>query len=106
MCNEKNNSDDQLKLEDPITYYLENIDDEEIMNQLRWDDPELYNQILRLNYLQSLTNKEPIYQCPICRGNIITDNWGEEYCSVCGLVTRTQYPYVAGQKIHLDYGLK
>lgn len=106
MYSEKNNSDDRLKLEDPITYYLEHIDDYEIMGELRWEDPELYTLIFRLNYIKSLANKEPIYRCPICRGNIITDTWGEEYCSVCGLVTRTSYPYVAGQKIHLDYGVK
>ena len=93
-------------MEDPIKYYLENIDDSEIMNELRWEDPYLYIQILRLHYIDSLQNKENIYQCPICRGEIITDNLGEEYCCVCGLVTRTPYPYVAGQKIHVDYGLK
>ena len=76
------------------------------MGDLKWEDRELYNQILRLHYIDNLQNKENIYRCPICGKDIITDNMGEEYCSSCGLVTRTQYPYVAGQKIHLDYGLK
>lgn len=107
MCEKITSIDDDLKVENPILYYLKNIDDPEIMEELRWEDPGFYEYILRLNYIQSLTNKEPIYKCPLCNHSIITDiDSGEEYCSVCGLVTRTHYPYVAGQRLHLDYGVK
>lgn len=107
LCNENFSDDDlQLKLENPTKYYLENIDDAEIMNELKWEDPDLYLHILRLNFINKITDHEPIYRCPECRSNIITDEWGEEYCSNCGLVTRTHYQYVAGQSIVLPFGLK
>ena len=107
MCNEKISDEDlQLKLENPTKYYLKNINNTEIMEALRWEDPDFYDTILRLHYIQQMQNRENIYQCPECRGNIITDDWGEEYCTDCGLVTRTPYPYTAGHRISLPYGLK
>lgn len=106
MCEESNVNDDTLKLENPIKYYLKNFDDEEIMAELRWEDPELYQKILRIVEIDGMKNKQQIYRCPECEKNIITDEWGEEYCSNCGLVTRAHYPYVAGQRINLVFGLK
>lgn len=106
MCDNRISDDIKLKLESPIQYYLEHIDDEEIMAELAWDDPELYQQIQRLLFIQCMQPYENITQCPECRGEIITDEWGEEYCETCGLITRTQYPYVAGHKIRLPYGQK
>lgn len=97
----------QLRLENPTEYYLKNIEDHEIMAELRWEDPYFYDYILRLHFINEMQNHENIYRCPECRGNIITDiDSGEEYCTCCGLVTRTHYPYVAGQRVTLDYGLK
>ena len=106
MCTEKISDDDKLKLEDPIKYYLEHIHDEDIMNELKWEDPELYNHIIRLNFIHLMSNHEQIYICPECHKNIITDEWGEEYCSNCGLVTRTYYDYVAGLRLELPFGRK
>ena len=108
LCNEKISDENlQLKLEDPIEYYLKNIEDPEIMAELRWEDPYFYDYLLRLHFINEMQNHENIYRCPECRGNIITDiDSGEEYCTCCGLVTRTHYPYVAGQRLMLDYGLK
>ena len=107
MCNENIRDDDaQLKLENPTKYYLKNIDDPEIMGELKWEDPYFYEYILRLHFIQKMQNHQNIYRCPECRGNIITDESGEEYCNDCGLITRTHYPYVAGQRIIVDYGLK
>lgn len=107
MCNEKNTSDeDQLKLENPTKYYLKNFKNHEIMDELKWEDPYLYDTIIRLHYIKQMQNPDNIYMCPECRGNIITDESGEEYCKNCGLVTRTHYPYVAGQRFIVDYGLK
>lgn len=107
MCTENFSDEDlQLKLENPIQYYLKYIDDEEIMAELNWSDPELYHRVMRLDFINKMSNNEPIYRCPECRSNIITDTWGEEYCSNCGLVTRTYYNYVAGKPIKLPFGLK
>ena len=106
LCNDKISDDDQLKLENPTEYYLKNIKDPEIMDELRWEDPYFYDYILRLHFINEMQNHENIYRCPECRGNIITDDWGEEYCTNCGLVTRTHYPYTAGQPISLPYGIK
>ena len=94
------------KLENPTQYYLDHIHDEKIMLELAGGDIEYYQYILRLDFIDKMSNHEHIYQCPECQGNIITDIWGEEYCEKCGLVTRTHYPYVASQRITLDYGLK
>ena len=60
LCGKITCDDDNLKVENPILYYLKNIDDPEIMYELRWEDPYFYDYILRLHYTQSLTNKEPI----------------------------------------------
>ena len=107
MCTENISDDDlQLKLENPTKYYLKHYDDEEIMAQLLWDDPELYHHIQRLHYIHEISNHERIFSCPECRTNIITDEKGEEFCVNDGLVTRTHYDYVAGQKIYLPFGLK
>ena len=107
MCTGKNKDDDAgLKQKNPIKYYLKHYNNKKIMDELRWENPELYNRIQRLHKKWLITNHEPIYKCPECNQNIITDEWGEEYCNNCGLVTRTHYPYVAGQKIHLPFGIK
>lgn len=106
MCDENFSDDLQLKLENPTKYYLQNINDIEIMDALKWEDPYLYEDVIRLHFIQEMMNHDNINMCPQCRDNIITDEWGEEYCECCGLVTRTHYPYVAGQRIVLDYGLK
>ena len=100
--------DDTLKakLVNPTKYYLEHVDDDAIMMELAREDLELYAHVLRLDFINKMSNHEPIYQCPECRSNIITDESGEEYCSTCGLVTRTYYKYVAGQCISLPFGLK
>lgn len=99
-------SDDKLKIENPLQYYLDNINDNDIMTELAWEDPELYQHVQRIYFIHKMQNHEPIYKCPECRGEIITDEWGEEYCETCGQVTRTQFRYVAGHKIKLAYGLK
>ena len=95
-----------LRLENPTQYYLNHIDDEKIMHELLEDDPYLYMHILRLNFINQMSNHDPIYRCPECRSNIVTDESGEEYCESCGLITRTSYDYVAGQKVSLPYGRK
>ncbi len=106
MCIEKNSDDENLKLENPIKYYLNIFHDKKIMNTLKWEDPYLYSIIERLHYINQLKNKDNTHICPECKGNITSDEDGEEFCTSCGLVTRTFYPYVAGQKITLPYGLK
>lgn len=109
MCNEKNSDDNQLKNINPVSYYLKNFNNPEIQEELKelsWSDPYLYEHIIRLNYINQISNHQNIHQCPECENNIITNEWGEEYCETCGLVTRTNYNYVAGQKINLPFGLK
>ena len=93
-------------MENPTKYYLQHFYDQEIMDHLKWVDPYQYLDVIRLHFIKQMTNHENINTCPECKGNIITDEWGEEYCEECGLVTRTHYPYIAGQKITLDYGIK
>lgn len=45
--------------------------------------------------------------CPECETKTIIENeWGEEYCSQCGLIVRSPYTYVGGQRIILPYGIK
>lgn len=65
----------QLRLENPIKYYLDYIDDEEIMIELIQDDPYLYQHIRRLNFINKMINHENMHQCPECRSNIINDEW-------------------------------
>ena len=40
-------------------------------------------------------------KCPQCEtiGKYTTDNQENTYCTKCGLIIETQYPYVAGHKI-------
>ena len=40
-------------------------------------------------------------KCPQCNniGEYTTDNQENTYCTKCGLIIQTQYPYVAGNKI-------
>lgn len=106
MCDEKISDDIKLKYEDPVTYYLKHFHDQEIMGELRWIDPYLYFQIYRIHFIQQLKDKTLTSKCPDCGDEIIQDEWGEEYCNSCGLVTRSTYDYVAGFKIYLPYGLK
>ena len=107
-CALENYIDDdlQLLLENPTKYYLDHIDDIEIMMELARDDLDLYIHVTRLDFIRKMSNHEKIYHCPECHSNIIKDEWGEEYCETCGLVTRTHYNYTAGQKISLPFGLK
>lgn len=52
-------------------------------------------------------NVEQLDICPECESKTIIENdWGEEYCSKCGLVVRTSFDYVGGLKINLPYGKK
>ena len=46
-------------------------------------------------------------KCPVCKTLTIvrSEDRSYEYCSICGLVTRASYDYVAGLKIDLPYGL-
>lgn len=96
----------QLRLENPTKYYLDHINDEQVMIELVLEDPYLYQHVMRLDFINKMSNHENIHQCPECRSNIITDEFGEEYCETCGLITRTHIPYVAGQRINLPFGLK
>ena len=76
------------------------------MERLRWEDIELYNLVQRLHFLKSFQNTEPIYNCPECGEDIREDEWGEEYCPQCGLITRSHSTYTAGRKFELPFGLK
>ncbi|KZX11355.1 hypothetical protein MBORA_16000 [Methanobrevibacter oralis] len=107
MCDEKISDDTKLKHESPINYYLKHFHDQEIMAELRWCDPYLYLQICRIHFIQQLKDKTISYKCPECETKTIIENdWGEEYCSKCGLVVRTSFDYVGGLKINLPYGKK
>ena len=105
MCIEKSD-DTELTFQELIKYYLENFDNKEILDNLHWEDPYLYDTIVRLHYISQLKNKYNLHICPECRGTITSDESGEEFCTECGLVTRSFYHYVAGQKMTLPYGLK
>ena len=98
--------DDKLKNENPIAYYLKHINNKEIMKELRWNNVSLYRKVHRINYILSFKTKEPLRKCPTCGGKITNDEWGEEYCQRCGLVTRNNYPYLASLPYELPYGLK
>lgn len=76
------------------------------MDELKWEDPYFYDTIIRLHYIKQMQNHDNIYMCPECQGDIITDEAGEEYCNECGLITRNCYPYTAGTKYELPYGLR
>ena len=94
-------------LQNNLDYYLQHIDNQEIMSKLKWENPILYETVQRINYLLSFANKEPIYNCPECGAEIEVDkDLCEEYCSQCGLITRNSYPYIAGQKYTLPYGIR
>ena len=94
------------KEENTLTYYLQHIGNQKIMERLRWEDIELYNLVQRLHFLKSFQNTEPIYNCPECGEDIREDEWGEEYCPQCGLITRSHSTYTAGRKFELPFGLK
>lgn len=96
----------KLRLENPTKYYLNHIHDEEIMIELIREDPYLFQHVIRLDFINKISNHDNIHQCRECRGSIIKDESGEEYCEKCGLVTRTHIAYVAGQRISLPFGLK
>lgn len=96
----------QLQLLNPTKYYLNHIDDEEIMLELARDDPYLFQHVIRQDYIQKISSHERLYQCPECQSNIVQDEWGEQYCPNCGVVTRSHSRYVAGFKHELSYGLK
>lgn len=104
--NHISDEDEKLKTENPIKYYLKHYNDQKIMFELRQENRELYNKICRLHYILSFQNKEPIWRCPECGEHVNIDEWGEEYCPTCGLVTRTHYNYNAGIQINLPYGIK
>ena len=107
-CTLGNFIDDDLKLrlENPTKYYLNHIHDEQVMIELILEDPYLFQRVRRLHFINQFRNHDNVYQCPECRGSIIKDESGEEYCETCGLVTRTHIAYVAGQRISLPFGLK
>lgn len=97
---------EKLKEENPIKYYLQHTGDKKVMKKLRWDNPKLYRAVQRAVYLKQLQSKEPLHRCPKCGDTITCDEWGEEYCPRCGVITRNNYPYTAGVKHDLPYGLK
>ena len=103
--NPKHSEESEIS-ENPITYYLNHIGNQEIMNKLKWEDPLLYFRVQRISYILSFKSKEPLWKCPHCGEQITEDEWGEEYCPSCGLVTRSNYPYVAGIQFELPYGVK
>lgn len=50
---------------------------------------------------------ENIEKCPDCQTLTIkqSEDQSYEYCTRCGLITRASITYVAGQRIHLPYGI-
>ena len=98
-------NEDNLKEENPLKYYLEHIGNQEIMSELRWKNPEVYEKVRRISYVLSFMNTEPIYSCPECRSSLESDD-AEVFCSRCGLVVTASIQYVAGEKIFLPYGVK
>ena len=98
--------DTQLLKENPIRYYLKHIGNIKMMGELKRDNRELYDKVHRLHYILSFANKEPIWKCPECGEDINVDEFGEEYCPRCGLITRTHTNYNAGIQIKLPYGIK
>lgn len=99
-------TDEELKENNPIKYYLKHIGNQKVMAELKRTDKDLYDKVQRLDYILSFANKEPIWKCPECKEHINIDEWGEEYCPECGLITRTHYKYNAGIQIRLPYGIK
>ena len=50
---------------------------------------------------------EQLQFCPECGTQLSEDlETGDDYCSHCGLITRSSSEYVAGSKFDLPYGLK
>lgn len=96
----------KLYEENPIRYYLKHIGNQKIMGELKRTDRELFDKVHRIHYIRSFSNKDPIWKCPECGQDIELDEWGEEYCSKCGLVTRSHTNYNAGIQIYLPYGIK
>ena len=95
----------EASYEELLDYYLHKATKKE-WALLKWVKPDVYIIIKRKKYISECVNHEPIHICPECGGNIISDEWGEEYCNTCGLVTRSYYDHVAGQPIILPFGLK
>ena len=103
----QNIKNEHLKTTDPFKYYLSNVDNEDVMTELKWINPIVFKKIIRLNYINSIRNKEPISKCPECGKPIQYDNdTCEEYCETCGVITRTSYPYTAGIKFTIEYGVR
>lgn len=98
--------DTQLLKENPIKYYLKHIGNQKIMGELKRDNRKLYDKVNRLHYIRSFANHDPIWKCPECGEHINIDEFGEEYCPICGLITRSHTYYNAGIQIDLPYGLK
>ena len=97
--------DYDLLIEKPVQYYEKHKDD--LLHELEWIAPNLYEWLLRMVFIYTLGNKEPIWKCPECGGVIEVDNDKcEEYCETCGLITRSTYPYTAGIKFDLPYGVR
>ena len=96
--------DYDLLIENPLKYYHEHKDE---LDTLEWLSPEIYNWLMRVKFIDSIRNKEPISKCPECGGEIEVDkDKCEEYCESCGLITRNPYPYTAGQEYILPYGVR
>ena len=106
VVNTLSDEDEKLKNENPLIYYLKHINDKEIMKELRWKNRALYQKVHRIHYILSFKTKEPLRKCPDCGETITSDEWGEEYCPRCGLITRNSYNYTAGEMHELPYGLK
>lgn len=100
------NDDEKLKIENPLRYYLNHINDMKIMAELLKENRLLYHKVHRIDYILSFKTKEPLRKCPKCGNPILTGEWGEEYCQKCGVITRNNYPYMAGIQHDLPYGLK
>ncbi len=102
----KNHTTTSEKTENPIQYYLNHIGNQEIMEQLKWENRNLYDKVHRVDYILSFKSTEHLWKCPECDEEIVEDEWGEQYCPSCGLVTRSNYPYVAGIQLEFPYGIK
>ena len=69
---------------------------------LKWENPRKYS-------IDTFLNHESLKYCPECGAEIEyinPDDEDEAYCTKCGLITSASYPYVAGIKIDLPYGLR
>ena len=67
----------------------------------KWLNPRKY-------YINSFINHQSLKYCPECGAEVeySSEDEDEAYCTKCGLVTSSSYPYVAGIKIDYPYGIR